>query len=327
MTVTFWWRVTTGGCTVVAFDHMEVVQVVQDRDNMIPLIAGKPAVARVFLKLIDAPKPPVGGVTVLLRGFRNGAELPGSPKRPFGSSPFTAQNLVRREQIDHSVNFELLKEWIEEGDTELRAEIRIPPCSSGNRPELLNGNQRATFSNFRRQGRTTFTVGWIPFCYQPDPAVPAICPNETHIADWDYLMRRPYPIPPENVQYRKVPIPAPPPWTSAMEGGLLGQIGQSIRATSFKSAVRKYKLAGEGRFFDHLVGFLPQIIGAVAGQGDLPGDVAIVVENRPSGTLTRPIENPLKNMHYNASHELRIPGGNQPWRLIYHLAPQAVVIR
>ncbi len=54
---------TPAVCSVVDYDHMEVVQVVQDRNNTIQLIAGKPAVARVFLKLLDRPKPPVSGIS------------------------------------------------------------------------------------------------------------------------------------------------------------------------------------------------------------------------------------------------------------------------
>ena len=54
-----------------------MVQLIQDANNSLPWIAGKPAIVRVFFKIADPQQPPLAGVVSVPRGFRDGAELRG----------------------------------------------------------------------------------------------------------------------------------------------------------------------------------------------------------------------------------------------------------
>ncbi|MBI2760865.1 MAG: FHA domain-containing protein [Chloroflexi bacterium] len=53
--------------------NIEVVQVVQDPGNTVPLVARKGTVARVFVKLGNEAQKPLEGVSARLRGYRDGS--------------------------------------------------------------------------------------------------------------------------------------------------------------------------------------------------------------------------------------------------------------
>ena len=97
----------------VAIPGVELVQVVQDWKNQVPLVAGKPTLMRVFLQEVvpNAATPPVRGV---LRAFREDVELPGSPLRPRDKA---ADVLDRegefRNEMFGAMNFELPSAWTE----------------------------------------------------------------------------------------------------------------------------------------------------------------------------------------------------------------------
>src|SRR2546423_5691212 len=84
----------------IAIDHIEFVQVAQDHDNTVPLVAGKSTVARVFLRSL--------GSADVTSGISGSLTADGFPEtlRPFGDLPAIApagtpdQNSQR-----HSLNF------------------------------------------------------------------------------------------------------------------------------------------------------------------------------------------------------------------------------
>lgn len=94
-----------------SIDHVEIVQAIQDAGNTVPLVADKPAVARIFMKIGEGARTPLAGVTGTLRAFRNGAELPGSPLAAF-NQPITVNNIFRRAEQDDSLNFKLPDAWL-----------------------------------------------------------------------------------------------------------------------------------------------------------------------------------------------------------------------
>jgi len=293
-------------CVAVLIDHLEVVQVVQTAANEIPLVAGKPAVARLFLKLADPPQQPVSGIRAVLRGSRDGTELPDSPLNPWNAGGgFTVQNVMRREQIDHSLNFELPAAWLAEGTLSLRAEVKVPACPSGSgtRLEDLSTNLPAEFYKFLSSDRSSFRVAWVPVCYQSATN----CPQEPDIAQYDYLMRNLFPLAPDTITYDRLNIPPLPPYDQPLEDGLFGNFSRHFRTGRFKSYLRRLKMTGEARWYDQLLGILPDISGSsLAGTSEKPGEVAIIVQK---GTLpsSSKLSDPSHPIHYNANsvaHEI-----------------------
>lgn len=103
---------------------LEVVQVVQDWENSIPLVAGKKTVVRAH---IENPTESPEAIRPVLRGYRDGEELGGSPL-PVANSraevipPQDAQEV--RGKLEENAWFELPQGWYEGvGDLELEVEF------------------------------------------------------------------------------------------------------------------------------------------------------------------------------------------------------------
>lgn len=97
-------------------DFLEVTQSVQTRQNTIPLVAGKPAIARVYLSVSNTPRSQP--VWVYLHGRRGGLELPGSPLLRYHRVPTT----VRREVLADTPWFTLPDTWLS-GTVEFQVRI------------------------------------------------------------------------------------------------------------------------------------------------------------------------------------------------------------
>ena len=108
-----------------SLDRIEAVQVTQDAAHSVPLIAGKTAVVRVFVRQSARLDPLIGGVSASLRGFRDGRELAEGPLRPMNAT-ITAQAAPDRANESHSLNFLLPLSWTAAGALELRAAIVLP---------------------------------------------------------------------------------------------------------------------------------------------------------------------------------------------------------
>src|SRR2546427_8509283 len=91
----------------ITIDHIEFVQVAQDHDNNVPLVAGKSTVARVFLSSSgnngqDVTSPISGSLTA--DGFSE-------TLRPFGDLPAIAPAAPDQNNQRHSLNFLLPPAW------------------------------------------------------------------------------------------------------------------------------------------------------------------------------------------------------------------------
>ncbi len=88
---------------------VEITQIVQNRQNTLPLVAGKPTVARMYIKG-HPESSTASSVTSIayLYGKRGGEDLPGSPL----AVRHVAPKSIDRSQLDHSANFLLPISWI-----------------------------------------------------------------------------------------------------------------------------------------------------------------------------------------------------------------------
>lgn len=144
----------------IALRALEVTQVTQDWSNSVPLIAGKRTFARAFCEAL-IPEDVGKSVTGYLRGFRNGVELPGSPRFAsivpglFQDPARLSENaLVARSNADNSrtsLTFELPAAWTS-GTVELQfepdsngVEGREPADAAGG--PARDGRVRVTFQN------------------------------------------------------------------------------------------------------------------------------------------------------------------------------------
>jgi len=140
--------------------RLEVVQTVQDADHSVSLIAGKATGARAFVRQQGRPDSLLGNVTVLLRAYRAGVEIAGSPARPFNAA-ITARLEPDRVNPEHSQNFILPANWTEPGTIELRAELRLP---AGAVEAPADNNTTSREVTFAAPAVREFRMHWIPLC-------------------------------------------------------------------------------------------------------------------------------------------------------------------
>ena len=108
----------TGNLTI---RRVEVSQAIQDTNNSVPLVRGRPAVARVYVE--NAGTSPVSGVEVLLHGSSGGVALAGSPL------PLTNQTIpvdIVETNLAHTINFNLPAGWLSNSMLTLRVEMQLP---------------------------------------------------------------------------------------------------------------------------------------------------------------------------------------------------------
>lgn len=298
--VLFRWTVGSASpaCPVVSYDHTEWLQVVQDRGNSIPLVQGKPTAVRLFMKHDNpASSIAVSGIKASVKGFRSGAELAGVPQN-LGLTAFDANSKVDRVDwpMFNSLNLRLPDNWIdEEGPLELRFELTVPEC--GNRPTKINVTESNKFQKARTSRDQPFRVFWIPFCYEP-PGVSKTCPDESIVPQYDFLMRKMYPIKPDQVRFRKLQVPPPEPWKTVM--GTIDGVQDIFQIPSAFLVYLNKMFAGiNDSYYDHIVGVFPPIERALDGMGHLPGRNVILIQHK--GGADRPLRDVLNNIHYDAN--------------------------
>ncbi|MGI8586143.1 MAG: S-layer homology domain-containing protein [Chloroflexia bacterium] len=93
---------------------IEANQVVQDWQDSLPLIAGKDTVVRVHVQSSDPNPPPVRW---LLRGTRNGVDLPNSPLSPDNLTGVVPQTNAQaaRSTLAGTLNYPLPAQWVSGG--------------------------------------------------------------------------------------------------------------------------------------------------------------------------------------------------------------------
>lgn len=180
----------SSGTPDLTVDRIEVVQVVQSPENDVPLAAGKKTVARVFVRISDKPVPDVPGVTALLRGFRDGAELPGSPLLPF-NGPITAPGAPDREETNHSLNFELPPGWTGAGRLTLEATLNPERKTVEERYDNNQGSVSVEFTPTRN-----LALAYLRVC----AGTPQRCPSPA-IREMQKLAEKLYPVAEGGIRY------------------------------------------------------------------------------------------------------------------------------
>ena len=221
-------------------DHIEIVQVTQHPDNSIPLVADKYTVARVFGKLVSSEAEPVKGIPMILRGFRNGMELPDSPIVNTINYVETWRN-INRELVTHG--FFLPDSWIAAGSLELLADIN---------PD--RAIDESSFSNNTASAMVTFntkpamSLRYLPVCIEL-PGLPKDCPSGL-IGTYGDMIPQLFPVAESKLTYTPLPIP---------EQVYSRSLSDPTTASAFLAWVRRiYATAqAEGQIFDNLLAWIP----------------------------------------------------------------------
>jgi Tol biopolymer transport system component len=102
----------SGTASGLSISHIEVTQVIQDENNYVTLITGKPTFVRVYVSCGEGCTPG-SRVSGVLRGYRSGIELPESPIPPINSSiPLSNEDWrEQRGNLRKSLNFTLPPSW------------------------------------------------------------------------------------------------------------------------------------------------------------------------------------------------------------------------
>lgn len=110
-------------------DRIEVIQAVQDNVNSVQLVAGRPAMARVYPQATQLIK----GVVASLEGTTtSGVPLPGSPIRPVSFGTDCNTTLPDRGSFNKSFNFIIPDSWVAAGagsTTNIRLRATIDPIN------------------------------------------------------------------------------------------------------------------------------------------------------------------------------------------------------
>ncbi|MCX6028669.1 MAG: FHA domain-containing protein [Chloroflexi bacterium] len=196
-----------------SIDHIEVVQVVQDEANRVPLVAGKSTVVRVFVKVSGNPQGPVTGVTISACGmgtasFRGMTDtcVPAANM----NTPFTAPRYPNRANITDTINLYLPLEMTRastdpnEGTT-YPLELWLNPLKT--LPETNYDNNKLSYQmKFVKQNR--LSVGYLSVGYQPPGQAAATYPSNA-IANHSGLTRKLYPLADNGLDYYPIPVRRP----------------------------------------------------------------------------------------------------------------------
>ncbi len=232
-------------------DHIEVVQVVQNINNSIPLVKGKGTAVRVFTKLLEGPGDRANNVTVAIRGMRGGQELTDSPQTLIGPS---FRNPRRDRQI-HSHNFVLPQSWID--DVVLTLEIEVNPKVNPGDPRPIpeidesNNSLKQTFS---LEDRPSLTIGYVDVCSFSSDSPLINCPSRA-VGTRDTLLRKVYPV--ADNEYHFVPVQVPPVMVEGAIGGFFVRTDKVIAKLRELYNTLVINAGANGLFLDQLVGFIP----------------------------------------------------------------------
>ncbi len=180
-----------------AVRHIEVSQAIQCQTNIIPMVARRPAIVRVYVA-VQGSSEPVPGVTALLYASRNGALLADTPLSPYNpQAQISAPLEPDREQAGQTLNFLLPVEWLDAGELTLWAEINPQHTVA---EETFDDNRSDPIALVFREV-PDLQVMLVPIAYQPNGEGPLYRPmlDETTNFGLGKLQSR-YPI--ANVQHQ-----------------------------------------------------------------------------------------------------------------------------
>lgn len=162
-------------------NQVEITQSVQNSGNTVPMVAGRPTVARVYVTVSGVTE--LSSVVVEVSATRNGAPLPGSPRR---SDSRIVTTSASRGNYASSFNIALPVEWLS-GNVQLS--IVVDP---DNRIAELNelNNRQTHMLEFLAVPRLDLTIVPIQYTHTPNGRTyPA--PTRDTVSDW---IMRAYPI-------------------------------------------------------------------------------------------------------------------------------------
>jgi len=271
----------------VAIDHVEVVQVVQDAKNTVPLIANKSAVARVFLKLNGTEPVSAVLVKVELNAIRGG-NLLRPPPDPV-TRILTIRPVPDRAIQGESVSFRLPAAWLTPGLIGLLATVTPLDPWHETRPDDNEDGPTLEF-----QVRRGLLIAWIPVCFSVDAAgAPATCPNEDAVArDYDILQKI-YPVPDGKVELFRVPgVKIPWPKGASTDANYQALLSYLETRWEIARAMSTHELR---KFPDFLVGILPDV-GSPA-----EGGLAAELGSSDTSLVT---QYPGTYSHWSLAHEI-----------------------
>jgi hypothetical protein len=182
-------------------NQVEITQSVQNSSNTVPMVAGRPTVARVYVTVSGVTE--ASNVIVEASASRNGVPLPGSPRR---SDPRTVTTGVSRGNYASSFNLALPAEWLS-GNVQLA--IVVDPDNRITEVNETNNSLTQTLE-FLTVPRLDLTIVPVQYTHTPNGRTyPA--PTRDTVSDW---VMRAYPIPGINVRLR-----APVAFTGDLRSG------------------------------------------------------------------------------------------------------------
>jgi hypothetical protein len=170
-------------------NQVEITQSVQNGSNTVPMVAGRPTVARVYVTVSGVTE--ASNVIVEASATRNGVPLPGSPRR---SDPRTVTTSVSRGNYASSFNLALPAEWL---SGNVRLSIVVDPDNRITEVNETNNSLTQTLE-FLAVPRLDLTIVPVQYTHTPNGRTyPA--PTRDTVSDW---VMRAYPIPGINVRLR-----------------------------------------------------------------------------------------------------------------------------
>ncbi|MBK7494930.1 MAG: hypothetical protein IPI28_05855 [Candidatus Omnitrophica bacterium] len=182
--------------------RMELVQVVQNLNMIVPLVADKPGVMRAFVAVKAPANKYSGNIPARLFYSRGGGQI--GPLLPnLNPGGFEAVQNPDREKLEHSFNFRLPIEAVRSGNTNITIEVNFPDPVTGKR-----AHEEYEYANNREARGYDFqvTAPRYRIAYYAvnqaigGPAPPAGKPGDV-IHQGDEMFRKAFPIAPSDVEY------------------------------------------------------------------------------------------------------------------------------
>lgn len=221
---------------------LEATQVVQNIPSSVPLVADKPTVVRVYLRL-SGSTPAVTGVRGRLAAYRPansfgdlGLPLPGSVQSMNAITADQSADLkAKRLALNQSLNFQLPSDWITDGRAHF--ELRLDVDGSPSSPVLIPcegcqntlGNGRPAFSTFHPMPTLNLRIVGLVYAIGMGPVNQA--PRTTDFALFESWVRRAFPAARFNVTTRTATATNTFPFNCNQANAQLA----SIRATEVAS--------------------------------------------------------------------------------------------
>lgn len=181
-------------------DHMEVVQVIQTKDNRIPLVAGKKTVVRVFLKGTGDKSGVISNVRGSIFVWPEGKSEVEVSSAANGAINVINDAEPRREDTGASLNFVIPRELTGPGVFSIKAVVN--PTHGIKESDFDNNELTEAFEFVQRNG---LRVGFVRIGYKPPGQAEWAWPG-TNIPNYGQMMSKLFPAADGAVQYYELPF-------------------------------------------------------------------------------------------------------------------------